>query len=177
MTTKTSYRVGALVVRNTSEWKDLIEKVLEFAREQGYSTFNAEAFWKSQSESFDFREVLKVLDQLHAQKRLIRLNDRRFLSVEAMQEIEEKIRELIMRNGSMAISDCQEIFGYGRKRGIPILDYLDSIGLTCRVGNVRVLAPLDRGPDIKSANPACGQQIRRTARMTTVSDGSLIVLG
>jgi selenocysteine-specific elongation factor len=117
-----------------------VEKLVEFARDRGCATFSAGTFWKLHGEGFAHREVEKVLDHLHAQKKLVRLNDDRFLTAEAMQEIKEKVTELLLRKGSLAIQDCKEIFGYGRTRAIPVLDYLDSIGLTCRVGDVRILA-------------------------------------
>ncbi len=94
----------------------------------------------SAERNFDHREVEKVLDHLHAQKKLVRLNDDRFLTVEAMEEIKAKVTELIHRKGKLAIQDSKEILGYGRNRAIAVFEYLDAIGLTCRVGDSRVLS-------------------------------------
>ncbi|MEW6138024.1 MAG: selenocysteine-specific translation elongation factor [Thermodesulfobacteriota bacterium] len=134
------YRIPNFVVRHPAQRERLVQKVSEFARERGIATFSVGTFKKLLGGNVSYREVEKVFDHLHAQKRLIRLNDDRFLAVEAMTEIKEKVTDLIMQKGSLAIGDCQDIFGYGRTRAIPVLDYLDSIGLTCRVGEVRVLA-------------------------------------
>jgi selenocysteine-specific elongation factor len=57
-----------------------------------------------------------------------------------MEEIKEKVTELIHRKGKLAIQDSREILGYGRSRAIAVFEYLDAIGLTCRVGDVRVLS-------------------------------------
>jgi selenocysteine-specific elongation factor len=61
-----------------------------------------------------------------------------------MQEIQEKVKELILRKGSLTIHDSREILGYGRSRAIPIFEYLDAMGLTCRVGDIRILGHGDR---------------------------------
>jgi selenocysteine-specific elongation factor len=125
---------------SSSQRKDLISTVIEFAQRQGHATFNVGTFCDLYGECFNDREVARALDCLHSQKKLIRLNDGRFLSVEAMQEIIRKITGLIIKKGNMSLNDCREVLGYGRMRAIPILDYLDSIGLTRREGSVRVLA-------------------------------------
>jgi selenocysteine-specific elongation factor len=120
--------------------KDLVAAVLEFAQQQGYSTFNAGTFVNISGGAFDDREVAKVLDRLYVEKKLIKLNDGRFLSTNAMREIKERVVELIHKKGSISIHDCREALGFGRMRAIPILDYLDSMGLTRRAGDVRILA-------------------------------------
>jgi hypothetical protein len=62
------------------------------------------------------------------------------MAAEIMQEIKEKITDLILQKGSICIKDCQNLFGFGRARIVPILEYLDSTGVTRRTGDVRVLA-------------------------------------
>jgi selenocysteine-specific elongation factor len=112
---------------------------MEFAAKQGYTTFSAGTFYKLYGDSIRWRDIQKALDYLHAQKKLVRLNDGRYLTSEAIQEIGEKVRALILRKGSLTIKDSMEILGYGRSRGVPVLDYLDAIGLTCRMADVQVL--------------------------------------
>ena len=80
-------------------------------------SFSAGTFWKLHGESFTHREVEKVLDHLHAQKKLVRLKDGRYLTVEALQEIKQKVRELIQRKGSLTLQDGAAILGYGRSKG------------------------------------------------------------
>jgi selenocysteine-specific elongation factor len=139
MRTDSGYRILNFVVKLPSHREKLVEKLVEFAKNQGQATFSAGTFWKRHGEGFTHREVEKVLDHLHAQKKLVRLNDDRFITTEAMREIQEKVKELIRRKGSLTIHDSWEILGYGRSRAIAIFEYLDTIGITCRVGDVRVL--------------------------------------
>ncbi len=137
--TEKGYRILNFVVKPSLSREKLIEQLVEFAKKQGCGTFSAGTFWKHHGESIDHREIEKVLDHLHAQKKLIRLNDDRFLTVEALQEIKEKVRALILRKGSLTIQDSWEILGYGRSRAIAVFEYLDTMGLTSRVGDKRVL--------------------------------------
>jgi len=76
---------------------------------------------------------------LHTQKRLIRLNNRRFLTPDAMEAIKERVKNLIGLKGGLTIDDCKEVLGYGRTVGVPVFEYLDSIKFTQRKENVRVL--------------------------------------
>jgi selenocysteine-specific elongation factor len=138
--TDAGYRIPNFVVKLSSRRGKLLEMLLEFAKKRRYESFSAGTFWKLHGEVFEHREIEKVLDHLHAQKKLVRLNDDRFLTAEAMQEIKEKVTELILRKGSLTLQDSKEILGYGRTRGIPVLDYLDTSGLTCRIGDKRVLS-------------------------------------
>ena len=133
------YQIRASWVDSLQIKKKLIDKLTEFAAKQGYASFSAGTFYDSCGGGVLWRDVQKTLNYLHTQEKLVRLNDGRYLTSEAMKEIGERVRVLILRKGSLTIKDSLEILGYGRSRGVPVLDYLDSIGLTCRVGNVRVL--------------------------------------
>jgi selenocysteine-specific elongation factor len=146
--TDKGYRVPNFVVKFPSYREKLIEKVVEFTKRQGYNTFTAGTFWKRHGEGISHREVEKVVDHLYAQKKLVRLNDNRFLTVEALEAIKEKVSALILRKGSLTIEDGKEILGYGRNRAVPLLDYLDSVGFTQRRGDKRVLRPEDS--DVRS---------------------------
>jgi len=138
------YRIPNFVVKLPSHREKLIEQLLDFAKKQGYLTFSPGTFKKLYGQNFTYSDVERVINHLHAQKKLVRLNDGRFLTTEAMQEIREKVRDIILRKGSLTIHESREVLGFGRSRAIPIFDYLDSIGLTCRVGDIRVLSQEER---------------------------------
>jgi len=158
--TDIGYQIRSLVGRQSSNKRKLIDRLTEFAAKQGHASFSAGTFYDSCGDGILWRDVQKALNYLHTQEKLVRLNDGRYLTSEAMKEIGERVRALILRKGSLSIKDSLEILGYGRSRGVPVLDYLDSIGLTCRVGNVRVL---------KSENRLAPKQ---EYRMSHVSNGA-----
>jgi selenocysteine-specific elongation factor len=138
--TDAGYRIPNFAAKHSLQREILVERLSHYARERGYFSFHAGSFWKLHSQTFDHKEVVKVLDHLHALKKLVRLSDDRFLSVEAMEEIKEKTTELLLQKGSATIKDFQDFLGFGRSRTVPILDYLDSINLTRRIDDKRVLA-------------------------------------
>jgi selenocysteine-specific elongation factor len=138
--TDTGYRIPNLITRPSLHREKLMQRVAEFIRDQRYATFSVGTFWKRHGEGFTYKEVEKMLDYLHANQKLVRLNDGRFIDSEAMEEIQAKVKELILQKGTLSIQDSRDILGYGRTRAIPILDYLDAIGLTRRVGDERVLS-------------------------------------
>ena len=80
-----------------------------------------------------------MLDYLHNKNRLIRLNNRRFISILAMEQIKKRVKNIIEKNGKLAIGDCKDVLGYGRTVGFSVFEYLDSIGFTSRQGDERVL--------------------------------------
>lgn len=117
----------------------MISRLLEYARNLGLTSFSAGYFCKIQGERFEQKEVQKLLDHLYAQKRLVRLNDNRFLTPEALEEIKRRVRQVIQSQGRFTLQDIKGVFGYGRTHGIPVLEHLDTIGFTRRIGDVRVL--------------------------------------
>jgi selenocysteine-specific elongation factor len=56
-----------------------------------------------------------------------------------MEQIKDRVRKVIMQKGRLTLADSKEILGYGRTVGVPVLEYLDAIGFTCRQENERVL--------------------------------------
>ena len=131
---------------------EIIKSVMEFARCCGYSTFSPGTFHKLNSSNLDYGSIQRAINFLCSQNKLLKLKDGRVLNAEALPEIQAKIRELILRQGSLSVHDTKSILGYGRTKAIPLLDYLDSIGFTKREGDLRTLKQSYRGEDsVKSA--------------------------
>jgi hypothetical protein len=56
-----------------------------------------------------------------------------------MEQIKKRVKNIIEKNGKLAIGDCKDVLGYGRTVGFSVFEYLDSIGFTSRQGDERVL--------------------------------------
>ena len=136
---KGGFNIPDLSVKLSKEQETMADMLLDFASNMNFVHFSANTFWKFHQMKFNKNLIQKLLDYLHTQKKLIRLKNRRFLTPQAMEEIKEKIRHVIIRKGSLTLADSKDILGYGRSGGIPVLEYLDEIGFTQRVGNERVL--------------------------------------
>lgn len=113
--------------------------LLEFAVESRLVPFSADTFWKRHHKQDNKKEIQRLMDHLAAEGRLVRLNNRRFMSRQAMEEIKTRVIATIQRRGALSIEDCREVLGYGRSVGIPVFEYLDSIGFTRREGDRRIL--------------------------------------
>lgn len=117
----------------------LTRLLLEYADQLGFAHFNADMFWKHHHQKHNKNHIQRLLEYLRKENQLIRLNNNRYLTPQAMEKIMERVRATILEKGRLTLEDSKEILGYGRTGGIPVLEYLDAIGLTRREGNERVL--------------------------------------
>jgi len=113
----------------------LISQLLSHALDSGLTPFSADTFWKLHRTKYEKKEVRQLLNYLHARKKLVRLNDQRFLSRQAIDEIKARVARAIESRGFVTVADCKELLGYGRWGGTHVLDYLDDIGFTVRRDN------------------------------------------
>jgi selenocysteine-specific elongation factor len=117
----------------------LISHLLAHALDSGLTPFSADTFWKLHRPKYKKKEVRQLLNYLYTQKRLVRLNDQRFLSTDAIEEIKLRAARTIEARGFVTVRDCKELLGYGRWGGTHVLDYLDEIGFTVRRDNKHYL--------------------------------------
>ncbi|MBU0735968.1 MAG: SelB C-terminal domain-containing protein [Proteobacteria bacterium] len=133
------FRVPKLSVKLPEDRERLIAMLLDYAEESGFVPFSADTFWKLHERKHNKNEIQRLLDYLRVQGKLIRLNNRRFMTPQAMAQIKERVRQVIEKNGRLTLGDCKKVMGYGRTVGVPVFEYLDSIGFTRRQGDERVL--------------------------------------
>ena len=125
--------------RLSKEQENLIGLLLDYAQDSSLAPFSAVTFCEFYEGKYEINEIRKLLNYLHAEKRLVRLNNRRFLLPQAVDRIKEMVKQTISEKGRLTLADSKEVLGYGRTVGIPVLEYLDNIGLTVRHGNERFL--------------------------------------
>lgn len=76
---------------------------------------------------------------LVAQGRLVRISGRVYAD-KALAALKISVSALLAEKGEMAPAQFKALTGLSRKNAIPLLEYLDQVGLTQRVGDVRVAA-------------------------------------
>lgn len=139
-------------VRLLPQQEKLAALLLRYAHESGLVPFSTGKLYKCNENehlsTFGMSEIQRILDRLHAEGKLVRFNDRRYLTPRAVEEIKKRIRKRVLDTGSLILGDLKEVLGYGRTRAIPILEYLDDIGFTVRVEGGRVLR-LEDNPPVK----------------------------
>ena len=88
----------------------------------------------------------RILSRAQRDRRLIRINPKRYAETSLLYEFAQTALALTRDKSTLTVAEFRDHCGCGRNVLIEVLEYFDSIGLTRRVGNARVL--LDRGlPD------------------------------
>ena len=113
--------------------------LLEFAEQSGFVPFSASRFCAETPGKWNEDKAKRMLHFLHNQNKLIRLSNKRFVSVKVMDTIKQRVQRRIENHGTVCLSDSQDILGYGRTMAVPVFEYLDSVGFTCREGEGRIL--------------------------------------
>jgi selenocysteine-specific elongation factor len=133
------YRLSNPSTRVSEEQERLMEMLLDYARESNLVPISAGSFWKLHRRQYNRNELQRLLEHLRSQGRLVRLNNRRFMTPEAMDRIKSRVKRHIEKRGVLTLADCKGVLGYGRTVGVPVFEYLDAEGFTTRDGDQRTL--------------------------------------
>lgn len=87
------------------------------------------------------RRLVELQTLAAARGRLVRIAADVFLHVDRHQEMVARVTEEIRRRGAVTVSDVRTKLDSTRKYVVPFVEHLDSIGVTRRKGDVRVLGP------------------------------------
>ncbi|GIV84795.1 MAG: selenocysteine-specific translation factor [Candidatus Roseilinea sp.] len=80
-----------------------------------------------------------VYEVMLRRRMLVQLNDEVVLLPETYAQAVEQVRDFIAREGSMTAAQARDLFGTTRKYALALMEHLDAIGVTCRLGDARVL--------------------------------------
>ncbi len=117
------------------EFKEIVEKLESASREGGFTPPSLKEFSKSTGIPED--KVYMAASYLVREKGYHRIGDFLF-SPQSFERIEEILKEHFNRKETLSVSEFKDYLNISRKFAIPILEYLDSLGLTERKGNERV---------------------------------------
>jgi selenocysteine-specific elongation factor len=126
------YRLADARPRLDAHHESLVSFLLDYMQNARLTPISPNYFWKRHRPQYNLAKVSRLFNYLLMQNRLIRLNDNRFLSLDALEEIKERVARAIAKKGFVDLGDCKELFGYGRSGGAHVLDYLNQIGFTVR---------------------------------------------
>jgi len=68
---------------------------------------------------------------------LVKISKDFFLHKKAYEELIEKVREFFRKKDTLTVGEFKDLTSTSRKYALPLLEHLDSIGITKRVGDVR----------------------------------------
>lgn len=109
-------------------WSDVVSR-LKPNGEQATDQLSKEQF-KEQ-----FNEILQYLLR---QKILVKVADSIFFHQDTIKDAQWQIKDYFKNNDEISIGAARDIFKTSRKYTLPLLEYLDSIKITRRVGDMRV---------------------------------------
>ena len=81
----------------------------------------------------------ELLAALLEQGQLVKLNEDVAFSAATYQELLAAVKQIIQQEGSVTVAQVRDRFNTSRKYALALLEYLDSIRVTRRVGDARVL--------------------------------------
>ena len=81
----------------------------------------------------------EVLNLLADEGTVVKVTETVVFAASAYQAMVDKISAHIIEHGEVTVADVRDIFGTSRKYALALMDYLDHVRITRRVGDVRVL--------------------------------------
>lgn len=87
------------------------------------------------SDAFD-----RVLRALQDEGEVVEVGSGIFFHREALEEIKQTVVDEIKRHGNISVATLRDSLGTSRKYALAVLEYFDSLKLTRRIGDTRVLA-------------------------------------
>ena len=76
--------------------------------------------------------VRELLRGLVKQKRLLELSDQLYLHPQNLDPLIGQVREYFDDQQTMTVADFKSLTGTSRKYAVPLLEYLDDLGVTIR---------------------------------------------
>ena len=87
----------------------------------------------------DEKQVAPLLRHMQAGGELIKVSDAIWYAPEALQEVQEKVRDWYKSHDNLDLADLKSLTGLSRKYLVAILEYFDKEKITVRVGDKRLL--------------------------------------
>ncbi|MBU0508480.1 selenocysteine-specific translation elongation factor [bacterium] len=116
--------------------QELSEDVLDLLRQGAFAPPSALAIAETLKKPRE--QIEKALVLLDRMGKCRRLGNDLFFTTEQFDDAIAQIRKTILQGVHLTVSEAARLLGSSRKFVVPFLEHLDGIGITQRVGNVRV---------------------------------------
>ncbi|TCO79869.1 selenocysteine-specific translation elongation factor [Marinisporobacter balticus] len=101
--------------------------------------FNTPSVKELMENTEDERECTQVLYVLIDMNRLVKINEDFLIHIEHYHKAIALMKNYVVENGSITLSQFRDLLGTTRKYALPLLDYFDQNKITKRVGEKRTL--------------------------------------
>ncbi|MCP3933568.1 MAG: selenocysteine-specific translation factor, partial [Bacteroidetes bacterium] len=118
--------------------EQLQKELFEWYRQKGLSTPTIKETMERFSD-YPSRLVKEVIDIQIREGNLLKISESLYYSKEILDPLVESVIQHIEKNGEIDAPNFKELTGLTRKFSIPILEYLDRVKITMRIGDKRIL--------------------------------------
>lgn len=92
----------------------------------------------------DFKECQELvgsdlLDALIYMRKLVRVSDEVLFTPETLDLVASKVQAHLINKGTISLAELRDQVQTSRKFALPLLEYMDDLGITLRKGDIRVL--------------------------------------
>lgn len=117
--------------------KELTSKVISLLKKGLFTPPDVEELAKELSlSSVEIKELIKMLLE---KGEIVRVSSQFYFHPSVIMEAEKRIKNYFRETEKLAVSDFRQLISSSRKYALPLLNYFDSIGLTKREKDYRVL--------------------------------------
>lgn len=129
--------IGATKTESVQALDSMEEEILMSLKRYGLTPPNLKEF--AQELGKTEKQTRDILERLVHKKKVVKVKGDIYLEGEVVSRLKDTVVDYMKEKGEMAPGDFRALFNISRKYTIPILEYLDDIKLTIRVGDKRVL--------------------------------------
>ena len=131
---------GGIKVYQNEKYYDLLDNVKIDSKDFDLTANNVLAYYDA--DLYDLTKIIAKKDAeiITSEGAIIKINPDIIISIEKMKSIKESIQVFLKKNDSIGVPEFKEINNLTRKFAIPVLEYLDKINFTYRLGNKRKLS-------------------------------------
>lgn len=125
-------------VRLTEKEVEIVQSIME--------KFESAPFYPPTAKEVGKEIGNELLEYLVENEVLIRVSGDIVFSHEAYRKMVDQIRDRITSEGSISVAHVRDMFETSRKYALAMMEHLDSIGLTVRIGDMRKLIKGEENP-------------------------------
>ncbi len=131
-------RLSGHEVALKADEEELQRELLDWYMSKGYSTPTVRDTMDKFSE-YSEKMVKQVIDLLLREGRLVKISETLYYEKAIIDGLVDQVIDVLKRDGEIDAPGFKNLTGLTRKFSIPVLEYIDRIKLTIRVGDKRIL--------------------------------------
>lgn len=126
-------------VKLSKDQVDLKNIILKKYRNDGFKPLELKDLIISLSSKAKEKEIRDIVDVMINENLLFKLNDEILLHIDIYSKAKKLLVDYLTKNNEITLAQYRDVLNTSRKYVIPILEHFDSIKLTKRIGDKRVL--------------------------------------